>query len=94
MSVGPLGLATGTLEIVTLFRTDDAAVTLRQALETGITIALVEALPGQSATIAAIYVAEVLQRDALAQECIERIFLVIENQRITHWVAGFGTHLA
>ena len=42
----PLGLAAGALKIVALFRADNTAVALGQALKTGVAIALIKAFAG------------------------------------------------
>src|SRR5690606_14464864 len=90
----PLRFTTGAEVEVALLRMDDAGVALRQLLEAGIAITLIEALAGVATTMHAVDLAGELQLQRLADERVERHQAVAQWQVVGHRSGEPGSHLA
>jgi len=89
----PLRFATGTEVEMTVFRGDDAAIALCEIGETGITVTLAEAFPGDTTAMHAFDLLQVLYPDALAEIITQDQSLATEFEAVADRVAGLGIHL-
>ena len=92
--LAPRRLAAGTGGVVALFRADDALVALRQFRHAGIAVALAVTLLRALAAVAAVDRAQIVEADALAEQRVERDFLLTKAQAVLHRSLQPHRHLA
>ena len=76
-----------------IFRGDDAAITLGETGETGVTVTLAEAFPGDAAAMHTFDLLQVLYPDALAELITQDQPLATEFEAVADRIAGLGMHL-
>jgi formate-dependent phosphoribosylglycinamide formyltransferase (GAR transformylase) len=78
---------------MTVFRSHDAAIALRQIGKTGITVTLAEAFSGNAPAMHTFDLLQVLDPDALAKVVTQDQPLTTQFEAVTNRTVGLGVHL-
>jgi hypothetical protein len=78
---------------MTVFRSDNAAIALREIGETGITVTLAETFPGNTTAMHAFDLPQVVNPDVLTEVITQHHPLTTEFETIANRAAGLGMHL-
>jgi len=78
---------------MTVLRSYDAAIALREIGKTGVTVTLAETFAGNPAAVHAFDLLQILYSDALAKVITQDQPLTTQFKTVTNRAAGLGVHL-